>query len=137
MVVKVEIDESKFGRVKYNRGHFIEGQWAFVDFERDGGRIFMIPVGKRDRTTLLLIIREWFRPGTKIYSDYWKAYYCLSDIGYQHSKLNYSLEFVNSETEARTEQKKYISTLVDAKRIFIGGYLANYILLKHCRMLKV
>jgi len=25
----VEIDESKFGKMKYNQGHYIKGQWVF------------------------------------------------------------------------------------------------------------
>ena len=43
--IKVEIEESKFNKRKYYRGHRVEGQWIF------GGReyypkkiIFMIPV---------------------------------------------------------------------------------------------
>ena len=27
--VEVEIDESKFGKCKYYRGHQVEGQWVF------------------------------------------------------------------------------------------------------------
>ena len=27
---EVEIDESKFGKRKYHRGHRVEGQWALV-----------------------------------------------------------------------------------------------------------
>ncbi|GFU56756.1 transposable element Tc3 transposase [Trichonephila clavipes] len=34
----VEIDESKFGKRKYNRGHFVEGQWVFGGVERGTGQ---------------------------------------------------------------------------------------------------
>lgn len=98
----VEIDESKFGRRKYNRGHRVEGQWVFGGFERETGRIFMVPVDKRDRATLLPIIENCILTGTTIHSDCWKAYDCLSDVGYQHLKVNHSLEFVDSETGACT-----------------------------------
>jgi len=30
----VEIDESKFGRRKYHRGHHVDGQWVFGGIER-------------------------------------------------------------------------------------------------------
>jgi hypothetical protein len=30
----VEVDESKFGRRKYNRGHRVEGCWVFGGVER-------------------------------------------------------------------------------------------------------
>ncbi|KAJ4428335.1 hypothetical protein ANN_24354, partial [Periplaneta americana] len=33
----VEIGESKFGRRKYNRGHFVEGQWDFGGVEKVNG----------------------------------------------------------------------------------------------------
>ena len=34
----VEVDESNFGRGKYNRGHKVKGQWAFGGFERESGK---------------------------------------------------------------------------------------------------
>lgn len=45
--VTVEIDESKFGRRKYNRGHRVEGTWVFGGYERGTGRVFMVPVEER------------------------------------------------------------------------------------------
>ncbi|GFT70466.1 DDE_Tnp_IS1595 domain-containing protein [Nephila pilipes] len=36
----VEVDESKFGIWKYNRGHYVEGQWVFWGVERGSGRCF-------------------------------------------------------------------------------------------------
>ena len=69
----VEIDESKFGKRKYHRGHRVEGQWVFGGVERDSGRCFLIPVEKRDKETLLNIIKEWIAPGTTIISDCWKV----------------------------------------------------------------
>lgn len=80
----VEIDESKFGRRKYNRGHRVEGQWVFGGIERGSGRVFMVPVEKRDAATLLAIIQQWILPGTTIISDCWKAYGCLGSQGYTH-----------------------------------------------------
>ena len=37
----VEIDESKFGKRKYHRGHRVEGQWVFGGIQRSNGRVFM------------------------------------------------------------------------------------------------
>lgn len=56
--VTVEIDESKFGKRKYHRGHAVEGQWVFGGVERDSGWLFLVPVEKRDKDTLLKIIKD-------------------------------------------------------------------------------
>jgi hypothetical protein len=45
--IAVEIDESKFGRRKYYKGHPVEGQWVFGMFDRETGGVVMIPVEKR------------------------------------------------------------------------------------------
>lgn len=69
----VEIDESKFGRRKYYRGHRVEGQWVFGGVERITGKCFLVPVERRDKETLLTVIKEWILPGTLIISDCWKV----------------------------------------------------------------
>lgn len=38
-----EIDESKFGRRKFNRGHRQFGAWVFGIIERESGRVMLIP----------------------------------------------------------------------------------------------
>lgn len=43
----VEIDESKFGKRKYWRGHAVEGVWVFGGFCRESGDVFMEPVERR------------------------------------------------------------------------------------------
>jgi hypothetical protein len=43
----VEIDESKFGRRKYNRGHPVTGHCVFGGVERESGRTFFVPVPDR------------------------------------------------------------------------------------------
>lgn len=43
----VEIDESKFGKRKYHRGHHVEGQWVFGGYERGSGKVFMVAVEHR------------------------------------------------------------------------------------------
>ena len=65
----VEIDESKFGKRKYHKGHHVDGQWVFGGIERGSGRSFLVPVEKRDCATLLPIIQKYIHPGTTILSD--------------------------------------------------------------------
>ena len=37
---RVQIDESKFGKRKYNRGRRVEGQQVFGGIEEDGRKVF-------------------------------------------------------------------------------------------------
>ena len=84
----VEIDESKFGKMKYHRGRPIEGKWVFGGICRETKACFLVPVERRDRDTLLPIIRAHILPGTRVMSDLWKAYDCLTKRGLRssHSK---------------------------------------------------
>ena len=49
----VEIDESKFGKMKYYRGRYVEGQWVFGGICRQTKACFLVPVERRDKDTLL------------------------------------------------------------------------------------
>ncbi|KAL4113901.1 hypothetical protein QTP88_017455 [Uroleucon formosanum] len=71
----VEIDESKFGKRKYHRGHRVEGQWVFGGVERETGRCFLVPVERRDKDTLLALVKDWILTGTTIISDCYLAKY--------------------------------------------------------------
>ena len=64
----VEIDESKFGRRKYHRGHRVEGQWVFGGIQRGTANCFFVPVEKQDTATLLPLIEKWILPKTTIMS---------------------------------------------------------------------
>ena len=70
----MEIDESKFGKRKYNRGRMVKGQWVFGGVERGSKNFFLVAVDDRSQETLLPIIQEWILPGTTIISDCWKSY---------------------------------------------------------------
>lgn len=98
----VEIDESKFGKRKYHRGRRVDGVWVFGGIERESKRCFFKCVEDRTKETLLSIIKENVLPGTKIISDCWKSYDCLSLEGYVHEKVNHSEHFVDPDTGACT-----------------------------------
>jgi len=101
--IEVEIDESKFGKPKYLRGHKVEGQWVFGGREKyNKQKIFMVPVHNRKAKTLLPIIQKWIAPGSIIHSDCWKAYNSLPKLGYTHITVNHSKEFINQQTAACT-----------------------------------
>ena len=55
---RVQIDESKFGKRKYHRGHHIEGQWVFGGIEEESRRNFLVCVERRNADTLIPIIKR-------------------------------------------------------------------------------
>ena len=61
----MQIDESKFRKLKCHRGHHVEGQWVLGGIENESRKCFLIHVAvdKRDEQTLLPIIQKWIKPG--------------------------------------------------------------------------
>ncbi|KAI6646400.1 hypothetical protein LOD99_12522 [Oopsacas minuta] len=100
----VEIDESKFGKRKYNRGRLLSGQWVFGMVERDTDDIIMVTVPDRSTATLLPIIQRFIHPQTIIYSDEWASYNILSHSGYTHYTVNHSENFVGPATYVHTQK---------------------------------
>ncbi|KAH7829604.1 uncharacterized protein MONOS_21 [Monocercomonoides exilis] len=60
----------------------------------------IVPYGTKD--TLIPIRLDHIKIGTKIYSDEWKAYQCLSTFGYLHETVCHKREFFNKENKACT-----------------------------------
>jgi transposase-like protein len=94
----VEIDESLFGKKrKYNRGTGNQKYWVFGMLERGTRNSVLQLVERRDRQTLLPIIKAHVEEGSTIYSDQWAAYFTLKDEGYTHLTVNHSEEFMSAE----------------------------------------
>ena len=113
----VEIDESAFGKKKYNKGSRLTNgetrtHWVFGGVERthdihgvergESSKFFAVPVKNRKRCTLWPVIFKHIAPGTTIYSDGWKAYIGLDAIYdadgrkvYEWDWVNHSRNFVN------------------------------------------
>lgn len=130
----VEIDESKFGKRKYNRGKHVDGKWVFGGLQRGSNKCFMKVVPNRSKEVLLEIIRDNVLPGTTIISDCWRAYDCLSDEGFEHLRVNHSMTFKDPESGAHTNSIE--GTWSAVKRGLQGtnhvegqfdSYLAEYI----------
>ena len=94
----IEIDESLFGKKrKYHRGTGNQKYWVFGMIERGTKNCHLQLVEKRDRGSLIPIIKQHVEEGSTIYSDEWRAYWSLPEEGYNHDKVNHTKEFV-SET---------------------------------------
>jgi transposase-like protein len=101
----VEIDESKFGKRKNNRGHHIEGVWVVggVELTKEN-RVFLVKVENRSAKTLTEIITKYVHPESIIVTDCWKGYSALTQTdGYEkHLVVNHSKNFKDEDTGAHT-----------------------------------
>jgi transposase-like protein len=97
--IQVQLDESKFGKRKYNRGHHVEGAWVFAGVEKTNERkCFAMVVEKRDARTLNELILRYVLPGSIVITDGWKGYYPLrNSLNYEHHWVNHNISFTNSE----------------------------------------
>jgi len=130
----VEIDESKFGKRKYNRGKRVDGCWVFRGIERDSHppKCFFSTVTDRSAQTLIPIIKRWILPGTTIVSDCWKSYSSLSAEGYIHETVNHSIQF-RSDTGAHANHiesrwntlKRFLPRFGTNKQLY-QSYFAEY-----------
>lgn len=101
--IVVEIDETKLGKRKYNRGHRVDGVWVLVGIERTETRkMFAIQVENRSADVLIPLIQKYVLPGSIIISDLWKSYSSLNQLGYSHLTVNHSDTFKDSTTGACT-----------------------------------
>ena len=91
----VEIDESKFGKRKCNRGLAVDGCWVLGRIDGDTKETFFQIVEDQSTETLLPILIENIHPDTTVISDCWKSYDKLSEHLKEHQKVNHSLNFVD------------------------------------------
>ena len=92
----VEIDECCLFRRKYNVGRIQNQIWIFGGIERgENGKSFFEKVNNRNAVTLKEVLLRRVESGTTIISDSWKAYKNLEEMGFQHFKINHSVNFVN------------------------------------------
>ncbi|KAJ8651267.1 hypothetical protein O0I10_013250 [Lichtheimia ornata] len=91
----VEVDESLFCKMKYGRGHSVQGVWVVGGVERTPERkLFVATVPYRNKDTLHTLLTTYIKPGTQIHTDRWRAYNgidktCDEDgnpLGYTHKK---------------------------------------------------
>ena len=68
----------------------VEGKWVFGGICRETKACFLVPLERRDKDTLIPIIRAQILPGICVMSGMWKAYDCLQDEGYNHLTVNHS-----------------------------------------------
>lgn len=91
----VQIDESLWSSRKNHKGRVIQQNWIFGGISMKTSKCFITLVPDRSEDTLIFLILKYIKTGTKIYSDSWKSYNKLSNLGYPHSTVNHSIQFMN------------------------------------------
>jgi transposase-like protein len=107
----VEMDETKIAKRKNNRGHKVEGAWVIGGIERsilknkikdENKKLFILPIETRDSINIDKIVKKYIKKGTTIYTDCWKGYNNLKNIGYKHETVNHKKYFKDPKTGVHT-----------------------------------
>lgn len=99
----VEIDECKIAKIKYHRGHPVEGAWIVGGIERTiERRFFCEVVENRTKDTLHEIITRRIRPGSIVHTDCHRGYIGIEEYNLTHKTVNHSLYFKDPETGVHT-----------------------------------
>ena len=102
--VIVEVDETKIGKRKYNRGHRVNGAWVIVGVERTNERLlFAEVVQDRSANTIEAVLSRHIAEGSIIHTDCWRGYASISErFNVVHATVNHSLWFRDQETGVHT-----------------------------------
>ncbi|MDV0446160.1 IS1595 family transposase ISDbac1 [Methanimicrococcus sp. At1] len=99
---EIEVDESYFGprRVKGKRGRGAGSKTIVFGMRKRNGKVYTEIVPDCKKSTLQSIIRGKVEPNSVIYSDSWKGYDGLVDVGYdKHYRVDHGRnEFVNGKS---------------------------------------
>lgn len=73
--IEIEVDETKIGKRKNNRGHRVEGAWVVAGIERTTERrVFAEVVQDRTADTIESVIMRHVASGSVLLTDEWRAY---------------------------------------------------------------
>lgn len=94
----MEINESKFGQRKYNKGRLVEEQRVTGGICRKTKDVFLAvcPENKCNAATLTDIIDLQVKEESTLITDCWRAYDQLDADGWERTTVNHSYNFVGN-----------------------------------------
>ena len=112
----VEVDETKLGKIKFNRGHRVEGVWVVCGIERTlERRIFCVQVESRDGETLCGVISRCVEEGSIVFTDKWKGYINIAErCNVEHHTVNHSKTFKDPVTGVCTNTVEGLNSAIKA-----------------------
>ena len=113
--IVVEICESKFGKVKYWRGHRVDCALVVGLVEKTPERrLFMVVIDDKTAPSLKKIILDHVKSGCIIHTYCCKGYSNVGNLGFTHKKVNNYLLYRNPVTGVNTNS--IVGTLSAVKR---------------------
>ena len=85
---------------KRNHGARVDGPWVFGLRQGNDCRYFLVE--RRDKNTLVPLIKRECEVGSVIHSDEWPAYASSIAEGYAHSTVNHQHSYVDPDFGAHT-----------------------------------
>jgi len=108
----VAIDKTLVARQKPGNNHSqaVPPQWCFGAVDLMTKQIFIQIVPDRSQATLQLIIQAHILPGTRVWSDEWRAYFRLDQqlphMNYIHGTVNHQQLFADPVTGCQTNNNE-------------------------------
>ena len=109
--IRVQIDESCCGKMKYKRGKRKKQTWVLGGTEDPNSlpegqipRSFRLTVPNRTRATLIPILKFFIEQGSEVWSDGWSSYFCLGQHGFKWDWVNHSKTFKEAMTGVNTNR---------------------------------
>ncbi len=112
--------------------------WVFGIVQRNPlgtGIGYLEVIEHRNAETLLPIIKKVVLPGTKVYSDEWKAYHKIQqELHLEHETVCHKLHFIDPVTRVHTNTvesywnkcKSVIKTMHGCRRNLLQSYLNEF-----------
>jgi transposase-like protein len=137
--VIVQVDESKFGKRKYHKGHHVDGVWILGMIEKtEKRRIKLVMVDDRSSETIMQKLKESVQQNSIIHSDCWRGYNPVQSSFKAHQTVNHSKYFKDPVTGVNTNtiegEWSGIKVNVPAKgrtKDKINLYLVRYMLIRN------
>lgn len=139
--VAIEIDESKFAKVKHGVGKDLKRDlvWVFGMKERFSDKVYFQIVQNRTKEVLLDIIDKHVEDESLIYSDEWRSYRNIQEMkdkNLKHKTVNHSKFFVNPKDRNTHTQnieslwraaKQKFKAMNGVDRMYLDSYLTEFI----------
>eukprot|EP01022_Parablepharisma_sp_SALTPOND_P015506 TRINITY_DN2199_c0_g1_i1.p1 TRINITY_DN2199_c0_g1~~TRINITY_DN2199_c0_g1_i1.p1 ORF type:complete len:320 (-),score=15.48 TRINITY_DN2199_c0_g1_i1:223-1047(-) len=109
-------EEEKIMRERHKEKRRLQ-KWAIGMYERNTGAVRIFTVEKRDAKTINRLCLDNIVSETRIWSDLWKGYLQLEDIGFQHSTINHSISYGYGEKTTNRIESVW-SQLKDFAKIY-------------------